>query len=46
MIEIENHHPLIYADWMGAGEDAPTILIYGHYDVQPATMEDGSDTAL
>ncbi len=44
LIEIENHHPLIYADWMGAGEDAPTILIYGHYDVQPAMMEDGWDT--
>lgn len=29
-------HPLIYADWLHAGDDAPTILIYGHYDVQPA----------
>ena len=29
-------HPLIYADWLEAGEDAPTVLIYGHYDVQPA----------
>jgi acetylornithine deacetylase/succinyl-diaminopimelate desuccinylase-like protein len=28
-------HPLIYASWHGA-LDAPTILIYGHYDVQPA----------
>ena len=28
-------NPLIYADWLHAGEDAPTVLIYGHYDVQP-----------
>lgn len=29
-------HPLVYADWLHAGADAPTVLIYGHYDVQPA----------
>src|SRR5437762_13497084 len=28
-------HPIVYADWLNAGEDKPTILIYGHYDVQP-----------
>jgi len=28
-------YPLVYADWLHAGEDAPTVLIYGHYDVQP-----------
>ena len=28
-------HPVIYAEHMEAGEDAPTLLIYGHYDVQP-----------
>lgn len=28
-------HPVIYAEWTKA-EDAPTALIYGHYDVQPA----------
>lgn len=27
-------HPLVYADWLHAG-DAPTVLVYGHYDVQP-----------
>jgi len=27
--------PLVYGDWLHAGDDRPTILIYGHYDVQP-----------
>ena len=27
-------HPVVYADWLHA-TDAPTVLIYGHYDVQP-----------
>lgn len=29
-------HPMVYADLMKAGPKAPTMLIYGHYDVQPA----------
>ena len=28
-------HPIVYADWLEAGPAAPTLLIYGHYDVQP-----------
>ncbi len=28
-------HPLVYADWLKAGADQPTLLMYGHYDVQP-----------
>ena len=27
-------HPLVYADWMHA-PGKPTVLMYGHYDVQP-----------
>ena len=32
-------HPVVYAEWLAAGPDAPTILIYGHYDVQPPDPE-------
>lgn len=28
-------HPIVYADYLHAGNDQPTALIYGHYDVQP-----------
>lgn len=28
--------PVVYGEWSGAGKLAPTILIYGHYDVMPA----------
>lgn len=27
-------HPVVRADWLGA-DGAPTVLVYGHYDVQP-----------
>ena len=29
-----HRHPVVYAQWLHA-PDAPTILVYGHYDVQP-----------
>jgi acetylornithine deacetylase/succinyl-diaminopimelate desuccinylase-like protein len=29
-------HPIVIGEWRGAGVDAPTVLVYGHYDVQPA----------
>ncbi len=28
-------HPILFASWEGAGADKPTVLLYGHYDVQP-----------
>ena len=29
-------HPVVYGESLRAGSDKPTVLIYGHYDVQPA----------
>ncbi|RMH16958.1 MAG: dipeptidase [Acidobacteria bacterium] len=34
LIETDGH-PLVYGEWLGA-PGKPTILFYGHYDVQPA----------
>jgi len=28
-------HPVVVGEWRGAGGNVPTVLIYGHYDVQP-----------
>jgi acetylornithine deacetylase/succinyl-diaminopimelate desuccinylase-like protein len=32
-------HPVVLGEWLDA-EDAPTILVYGHYDVQPPGDEE------
>ncbi|HRO88944.1 MAG TPA: dipeptidase [Promineifilum sp.] len=37
-------HPVVYGEWLGAGAGQPTMLVYGHYDVVPALMEDGWHT--
>lgn len=29
-------HPVVYGEWLQAGKDVITALVYGHYDVQPA----------
>lgn len=28
-------NPIVYGEYLEAGPDKPTVLIYGHYDVQP-----------
>ncbi|WP_282202490.1 dipeptidase [Kitasatospora fiedleri] len=36
--------PAVFAEWPSGEEGAPTVLVYGHHDVQPAAREDGWDT--
>ncbi len=37
-------HPLVYAEWI-RHDDQPTLLIYGHYDVQPVDPIDEWESA-
>jgi acetylornithine deacetylase/succinyl-diaminopimelate desuccinylase-like protein len=30
-----SHHPIVTGEWLKAGPEAPTVLVYCHYDVQP-----------
>lgn len=34
LLPIEGGHPMVYGEWMKAS-GRPTVLFYGHYDVQP-----------
>ncbi len=40
----EGNHPVVLGTWDGAGASARTVLIYCHYDVQPAVVADGWDS--
>jgi acetylornithine deacetylase/succinyl-diaminopimelate desuccinylase-like protein len=33
-------HPIVTGDWLHAGPEAPTVLVYCHYDVQPTDPVD------
>ncbi|MEJ2503974.1 MAG: dipeptidase [Gemmatimonadota bacterium] len=34
-VEATDGFPIVLGEYRGAGPDAPTVLVYGHYDVQP-----------
>ncbi|MCC9309677.1 dipeptidase [Kitasatospora sp. RB6PN24] len=36
--------PAVFAEWPAESAGAPTALVYGHHDVQPAAKADGWDT--
>jgi acetylornithine deacetylase/succinyl-diaminopimelate desuccinylase-like protein len=35
VLPVDGGQPAVYAEWLGAGAQAPTITVYGHHDVQP-----------
>jgi acetylornithine deacetylase/succinyl-diaminopimelate desuccinylase-like protein len=39
VLELEGALPCVSASWQGAGPGAPTVLIYGHLDLQPVKGE-------
>jgi len=43
LLEIPGGYPAVYADIPGPA-GSPTVLLYAHYDVQPAAVEQGWDT--
>lgn len=40
LLDVDGAYPAVYADVPGP-PGAPTVLLYAHYDVQPAKREDG-----
>lgn len=40
IIKLGDAHPYVYADWLHAGADKPTVLLYAHHDVQPPMRDE------
>src|SRR4051812_18395693 len=41
---VEGSQPFVIGEWMHAGPDAPTVLLYAHHDVQPPGIVDNWDS--
>jgi len=39
LLELDGAHPCVAAEWLHAGPDKPTVLVYGHLDLQPVEPE-------
>ena len=39
LLELPGAHPCVAAEWTEAGPARPTVLIYGHFDIQPVKGE-------
>lgn len=39
VLELEGTLPCVAAEWLHAGPEAPTVLVYGHLDLQPVKGE-------
>ena len=39
VLELDGALPVVAAEWKKAGPDKPTVLVYGHYDIQPVRGE-------
>jgi cysteinylglycine-S-conjugate dipeptidase len=39
VLELPGAHPCVAAEWMSAPPGSPTVLVYGHFDVQPVKGE-------
>jgi acetylornithine deacetylase/succinyl-diaminopimelate desuccinylase-like protein len=40
VLRVDGAHPYVVGEWLGAGPEAPTALVYAHHDVQPPGRED------